>query len=209
MSTPSQIRYLSETLSILCWLSRSLDQLVEVANKDCCWGAPHRRGHTQLIPQNDIEGFLLMIFELVRRKPWMKSNTRTGWIFCSSRHICRMLWAHNRQLEKYLCYLDMVLLAINLKLFLVNDIWRALYLFNLTVWLIIDGNQASLKHFLWKSFDLWNASRYALPILYMLSNITTPDNKGYTGTPRIALSFSLGLLPNLETRRFTCLWFPL
>ncbi len=41
---------------------------------------------TEVILRNDREGLLLMIHQLVRRKPCMKSKTRTGWIFCSSWH---------------------------------------------------------------------------------------------------------------------------
>ncbi len=42
-----------------------LDQLVEVAHKDCCWGPLTCWGHTGLIPRNDHEGCQLMIHTLI------------------------------------------------------------------------------------------------------------------------------------------------
>ncbi len=45
---------------------RDRDKLVEVAHNDCCWGALTLLGHTELMPRNDREGFLLMIHQLVR-----------------------------------------------------------------------------------------------------------------------------------------------
>ncbi len=44
-----------------------LDQLVEVAHRECCWAAPQPCGHTELKPRNDRERFLLKIHQLVRR----------------------------------------------------------------------------------------------------------------------------------------------
>ncbi len=42
-SNTSKTSYTSvnRTSLSLCWRTRSLDQLVEVAHKNCCWGTPH------------------------------------------------------------------------------------------------------------------------------------------------------------------------